>query len=513
MKKIISILLFFAFFTISFSQNRIYFDKDWKVTSQQKMFYYRETSKEGNLIKIKDFYKNGKLQMEGLASDASFENEIFEGEVKWYYPDGKIQSIKNFEKGREVGLQEDFDEKGRIIERRLVKDNEDHSTQKYYYKDSLKIVNIVEIWDKQYKKIYYDEDVNGIRTEQDARGNYKFYDEKGMLIGDLNVTGDEKSGTEVNYFYNPMKVMSVTKYEKNKIISIVNYFPNKEVESKLTMKGDSGIYEKYDKNGKLLSTIETRRDGDEIAYFKGKFISEKFLDESGSKSYIAYVYECKDGKAVNQKYYSKDGKLIKEKTLEKSVNYNDNGTIKYTMIYKDGEIFDGTEENENSVFSFKEGKLISYIVFNPDTKQHTTEIELDEKTGLYVEKIFGENSRLKYILNEKDTDSFDGEIKVETYENGKQTASGILIDGTLESGKIIFSEENKKITYTRNNENIDITVVDSDGKILSSETYNKSERTYSNPKIIKEYFYGESVTFPGVVHTVEVQPPPPPSKK
>jgi len=114
MKKIFLILLL-IFSKFIFAQNRIYFDENFEVTTKAKMVYYRETSKDGNLIKIKDFYKNGKLQFEGLAHDSTPNEEIFEGEVKWYYPDGKIESIKNYYNGKEVGVQEDFDEKGRVI--------------------------------------------------------------------------------------------------------------------------------------------------------------------------------------------------------------------------------------------------------------------------------------------------------------------------------------------------------------------------------------------------------------
>ena len=45
---------------------------------------------------IKDYYINGALQMEGTAVDDTPNQEVFEGKVTWYFPDGKVEMVSNF---------------------------------------------------------------------------------------------------------------------------------------------------------------------------------------------------------------------------------------------------------------------------------------------------------------------------------------------------------------------------------------------------------------------------------
>ena len=69
MKKLLLLLVTTCTFAFISAHERIYFDSSWAETTKDNAVYYRETSKEGNLTQIKDYYKNGTLQMEGLASD------------------------------------------------------------------------------------------------------------------------------------------------------------------------------------------------------------------------------------------------------------------------------------------------------------------------------------------------------------------------------------------------------------------------------------------------------------
>ena len=517
MKKIFLILLL-IFSKFIFAQNRIYFDENFEVTTKAKMVYYRETSKDGNLIKIKDFYKNGKLQFEGLAHDSTPNEEIFEGEVKWYYPDGKIESIKNYYNGKEVGVQEDFDEKGRVIERHIIKDNEDISTKRYLYKDSLKYVNSLEIWENDsHKTISYDEDINGIRIEDFNNGNYDYYDEQGKLLGKLNIDDDDgKSGTEVDYFFNPMKVSRIINYEKNKVLGLKSYFPNGVLEDELNMNGDNGVEKKYDRLGNLLSTAEMRRNGNDISFYSGNYMNEEFLDDSGNKSYISYIKEYKDGYPINQKFYDIKGNLKQLITPEKSINYNIDGSIKYTMINNDGSAYEGEQEYENSFASLKKGKIIFYKNFDSETKKSLLEVKLNEKTNLYEEKIFDSNERVRYLFIEKDSDSFEGEIKVTTYKNGKPISTGLLKDEILQSGEIVIIDDDKsKTIFSRIADKIVVKSFDSSGKLNASNDFFVGNENSEIPKILKDYFFGAQIVLPMVDSQIgiTVYPPPAPNKE
>lgn len=503
MKKALLFLLFLIFSNNILAQSRIYFDENWEVTTKDKMVYYRETSKEGNFIKIKDFYKNGNLQFEGLVSDAKINQEVFEGEVKWYFPNGKVESIKNYSKGKEMGVQEDFDEKGRLIERHIIKDNEDISTKKYLYKDSLKYFNSVEIWENNlYKTISYDENINGIRVENFNGENADYYNEEGKLIGKLNVDDDGKSGTEVVYFFNPMKVNLVINYEKNKVLGFKSFFPNGALESELIMNGVDGVEKKYDKLGNLLSTVQMKRIGDEVTFYNGNYVNEEFLDDAGNKSYISFIKEYKEGYPINQKFYDLNGNLKQIKTLEKSINYNADGTIKYTMINNDGDSYDGEQEDENTFVIFKKGKMMFYKNFDSETKKSLLEIKFNEKTNLYEEKIFDENEKVKYLFIEKSSETFEGEVKVTTYKNGKPISTGVLKDEILQNGEISILHDNKgKTVFSRVADKIIVKSFDSSGKLNASNEFSVGNKTEKLPKIVKDYFFGAQITLP----TIEMQ--------
>ncbi len=90
MKKLFTSALLALVLSINvYAQEKTYFDENWEKTTQENMEYYRETTPKGKLTLIKDFYKNGTLQMEGLASDTTPSNEVFEGKVTWYTPKEK----------------------------------------------------------------------------------------------------------------------------------------------------------------------------------------------------------------------------------------------------------------------------------------------------------------------------------------------------------------------------------------------------------------------------------------
>ncbi|MGL6125763.1 MAG: membrane-binding protein, partial [Chryseobacterium artocarpi] len=84
MKKLFTSALLALVLSINvYAQERTYFDENWDKTTKENMEYYRETTAKGKLTLIKDFYKNGTLQMEGLASDTTPSNEVFDGKVTW----------------------------------------------------------------------------------------------------------------------------------------------------------------------------------------------------------------------------------------------------------------------------------------------------------------------------------------------------------------------------------------------------------------------------------------------
>ena len=129
------VVLFYFYCFLGYSQQKIYFDEEWLPTTKEKMVFYREISKEKNLFHIKDFFKSGKLQMEGYSTNDETNNEAFEGKVVWYFENGKTSKISEFKKGLPVGKEIEYDEQGRVIAD-LIFSEIGFSGKKFEYKDS-----------------------------------------------------------------------------------------------------------------------------------------------------------------------------------------------------------------------------------------------------------------------------------------------------------------------------------------------------------------------------------------
>ena len=111
------LILFFiiGLYSISFSQNTdtIYFNKSWKLCKKEKAEYYRLTNKEGDVFMIRDFYKNGVLQMKGYAEKLNA--DTLDGPCKYYYPNGVLESMGYYDKGKKMGVWRYYNEHGREI--------------------------------------------------------------------------------------------------------------------------------------------------------------------------------------------------------------------------------------------------------------------------------------------------------------------------------------------------------------------------------------------------------------
>ena len=72
----------------SFAQDTIYFDKDWKPSTKNNYSFYRPIplKKVGDLVLLKDYYKNGTLQFQGYIYPND-ENK-YVGDIFWYDENG-----------------------------------------------------------------------------------------------------------------------------------------------------------------------------------------------------------------------------------------------------------------------------------------------------------------------------------------------------------------------------------------------------------------------------------------
>ncbi len=97
-------LLAFLFLFLSFSaQEKICYNENWiEVKCSAEYTFYRILQQNKNgLYPVKDYYKNGVLQMEGAYSDKNYRYK--EGEFVYYYENGKLSSVENYSNNALLG--------------------------------------------------------------------------------------------------------------------------------------------------------------------------------------------------------------------------------------------------------------------------------------------------------------------------------------------------------------------------------------------------------------------------
>jgi S1-C subfamily serine protease len=101
-------------------QEKIFYDEDWKICSQEKAEYYRliTLDSDGKPVgKVYDYYLSGELQWEGEFSYFTRTNDevnIPEGTCIWYYKNGKKSRESYFIHGKEQGITTYWYENGKI---------------------------------------------------------------------------------------------------------------------------------------------------------------------------------------------------------------------------------------------------------------------------------------------------------------------------------------------------------------------------------------------------------------
>lgn len=449
MKKLVTSVLFTVMFSSAiFAQQKSYFDENWEPTSKEKMEYYREASKQqGNLTLIKDFYKNGTLQMEGLASDTTPGSEVFEGKVTWYFSNGKPSSTVEYKGGVINGISKGFDEKGRVKEDMKYNADGNYDGKMYSYKSGDYGSDYNSI--SEYKNsnmtytIVYDDSMKGIRSEtfykDGVESEAKFYDEKGKLIGSRTMDSNYNyKGTSVEYYYNPMVVSKIDKFDNSGTVTdSKTFFKNGKLLQEAKLSKKDGTQTTYDENGNKIGNL-TYRFNKELGSVEANN-GKEYNFNYGSTS-VMYINVYKDGAVVSTKNFDEEGVLQKETFYkdsyeDKATYYKSDGSVKSTITYKDGSPYNGTISESLIEESYKDGVLQQSKMLFEDGK-----IRLDKKLNAaknnYEGKIYDEEGALLYSFtrNVEEEVGFTGDIT--QYEKGKIINKATAKDGLLVSGKI-----------------------------------------------------------------------------
>lgn len=358
--QLLTTILFFSL--IVHAQDTIYFDKDWQPTTKGNHSFYRPLplKKLGSLFLLRDYYKNGQLQMQGYLSDANNENS-YVGDLFWYEENGLDSSESHYY--------------NRTSTKELI----------YYAADG-------SIW----KKISYDKNGEIKKIEVFWKNQPLFL---GNVVNTMKFSGvfakkvpddfynqnpidqdnePEKIATTYSPVPPPMNPNKADKkkYELKEQYRIVMYWENGKKAEETIFGLDGYGYSKrikktvWDKNGNLLFTIDFEKDIQPRRYSVFNYFTKNDF-VLGVKE--EEIYES--GNLVEKKVYSVKGELILIEKYQDGVLLEKRYPIENKIsLYRNGEPFDGYFEetigNNLQIYQLKNGiKIDKEIVKNPKTGQ------------------------------------------------------------------------------------------------------------------------------------------------
>jgi antitoxin component YwqK of YwqJK toxin-antitoxin module len=268
MKSKFTFLLFVLITTVSYSQSEndkiIYLDSTNMVTTSNNYKYYR-IIKDYKLDKesytILDYYKSGALQMEGTSQNK--EGFSKEGEITYYYENGKKKSVTNFVKGRVNGKDfEWYDNGNKKLEGVYIEDEKKRTAQH----------KIDQFWD-----------INGVQKITDGNG---FFEDQGESESSK---GEIKNGFKEGLWEG-------------------------------TFKKHKNSYKETYKNGKLISGISTDKNGETYKYTEEEIAPNPKNGIMDFYKFIAKNYKTPENPGLKGKVYitfvvDKEGKIVEPKVL------------------------------------------------------------------------------------------------------------------------------------------------------------------------------------------------------
>ncbi len=473
-----SIVVGITISSMIYAQERLYFNDAWEKTTKEKMEYYREQEKKGNLTLIKDYYKNGVLQMEGLASDTTPSYEVFDGKVTWFYPSGKVQNFETYNKGSREGASQSFDENGRKIEDLLYKADETYSGRVYSYKnpiDEIYFNSISEYKDSEIVKvIVYDDDLKGIRSETHYKGydaTIDYYDEKGKLITTAKPSGSYENSGSVEYYYHPMRVAKVMKYDKDgNIAETIFYSRDKKILQEEKKNKKDGWQKTYNEKGVKIGELTYKYDEE---YETVLPYSGDQYEYSYNLGYIESILRFKEGEELNRKEFNDQNILQKEVFSEEGVvtkiNYfNEDGTSKGNLFLKDGAPYDGFYYEDLKEQKYADGVLEYSKLFNIEGGL-VSEKKWNASKKQYETSNYDYNKKLTFTYTEKENAQDYFTANIVQYENGKIRSKATVVNSILTSGKLKFNTFEASKEIEKSGKWIILRDFDDEGKLISEK--------------------------------------------
>lgn len=485
----------------------------------------------------------GNINSKGSFNNNHEKNGFWES----YYGDGRLKEKFNFKEGRRNGLNSGYHSNGQVnYEINYVNDEATGEYRQYNENGGLVIKKnlkngmndgeykgFFEIGEDaiEYEAFYKDDNLEGVLKEfyRDGKlyeatlfennlkkGAQKTYNFNGILISELNYLNDELNGASKN-FYNEGNLEQESTFKEGHLIGdYISYHYNNQVAVKTSYNDNGkldGLYQEYSDDGKLWYEYE---------YSNGKINKFTYYDKSGrilsqgkkkggdldfkaftarGVLYMEGVYDSRDGKKGEWKYYDANSGYLKNKggyddnkaigshisyypngserdvahyEMDQLVNYGANyypdGNIQLQGFYLDGEkhgkwesyYVDGTIENRSY---YHKGQLINWNEY------------YDVTGGIYLKELYQDNKLKKEVFyNSNGVVNFDisypvgASKKQRTIKNEKGGVNYVfeMKNGVL-NGSYIHYGENKKVLTK--------------GSYLNGSKHGKWEWYYSNGQL------------------------------
>lgn len=161
--------------------NTVWYDSNWNTTEEENATYYRPLPEQkSNGYWLVDYYVSGEKQMEGLSKELS--KDVFEGEIKWYFQNGKVHQTIFYSEGILNGSRKIYYKSGRL------------KNERYYVMGKVK-GDFIEFYDSGSKKN------EGIYKNGEKSGKWVEYYEDGEVQKSGMFKKGKKVGEWKQFFY------------------------------------------------------------------------------------------------------------------------------------------------------------------------------------------------------------------------------------------------------------------------------------------------------------------------
>lgn len=406
---------------------------------------------------INNYFISGELEMS--AQSSSIEEDIFEGEVRWYYKSGKLKETANYKNGLMEGYVCQYDSTGQLLAKCLYKDNKAYHGIYYTQKKDISVFSHIK------NGISTLDEITDINAQGKAKimvellnDHYqqKIFNIKGEYIGkgEFDQDGHKKNGIFADIMFRPMQIFSLEYVTEGKVDSTCYFYRNGLIKQITKGEGDNKTDTYFDQSGKQMGTL----------HYKGKYPYEglklefpvnmhvycdhvsRYMKYKNGYLHGQYIEYHTNGlpREVGQytegdkdglfKYYDEQGNLYCEGWFKKGKKMN--GEFgSYTnyldkKIYKDGTFIEGYTHHKNGVL--KEHVIIDSLRLYYDKQGNEIARSSDKNNRVYNgtsarfrnngnidSKNFYRNGRLFKTLKYR---KYDGSLKLEYYyEDGRKT--------------------------------------------------------------------------------------------